>query len=60
MLVRVEFEQVPYQHSRFEDMFRILLLFDRDYTGLGCTVMSTEGRFSCSGCRSRRSCGRRS
>ena len=49
MLVRVAFEQVPYQHSRFEDMFRILLLFDRDYTGLGCTVMSTEGRFSCSG-----------
>jgi hypothetical protein len=40
-LVRLAFEQAPYQHSRYEDMSRILLLFDRDYSGLGCTVMST-------------------
>ncbi|GAA4729819.1 hypothetical protein Prum_067460 [Phytohabitans rumicis] len=40
-LVRVAFEQFPYQHSRYEDMSRILLLFDRDYTGLGCAVTST-------------------
>ncbi|WP_328371697.1 NERD domain-containing protein [Micromonospora zamorensis] len=40
-LVRTAFEQFPYQHSRYEDMSRILLLFDRDYTGLGCRVMSS-------------------
>jgi hypothetical protein len=42
-LVRVAFEQFPYQHSRYEDMSRILLLFDRDYTNLGCKVMSAAG-----------------
>lgn len=41
LMVRYTFEQFPYQHSRFEEMSRILLLFDRDYTGLGCTVLST-------------------
>ncbi|MGW3808481.1 nuclease-related domain-containing protein [Micromonospora sp. NPDC005113] len=40
-LVRTAFEQFPYQHSRYEDMSRILLLFDRDYTGLGCRVLSS-------------------
>jgi hypothetical protein len=42
-LVRTAFEQFPYQHSRFEDMSRILLLFDRQYSGLSCSVMSTDG-----------------
>lgn len=39
-LVRLAYEQFPYQHSRYEDMSRILLLFDRNYTGLGCQVLS--------------------
>jgi hypothetical protein len=42
LIVRVVFEQFPYQHSRYEDMSRILLLFDRDYNGQGCQVLSTS------------------
>lgn len=41
-LVRTAYEQMPYQHSNYEDMARILLLFDRDYTGLGCRVLSLQ------------------
>ena len=39
-VVRTAFEQFPYQHSRYEDMSRVLLLFDRNYAGLGCKVLS--------------------
>lgn len=40
LLVRVAFEQFPYQHSRYEDLTRVMLLFDRDYSALNCRVLS--------------------
>ncbi|MER5608751.1 hypothetical protein AB0F93_20510 [Micromonospora tulbaghiae] len=40
-LVRTAFEQFPYQHSRYDEMSRMLLLFDRDYTGLDCRILSS-------------------
>ena len=40
LMVRTVFEQFPFAHSRFEDLSRILLLFDRDYSSLNCEVLS--------------------
>ena len=40
MVVRTAFEQFPYQHFRYEDLTRVLLLFDRDYSTLNCRVQS--------------------
>ncbi|MGW5557636.1 hypothetical protein ACWER9_10485 [Micromonospora sp. NPDC003944] len=40
LMVRTVFEQFPFAHSRYEDLSRILLLFDRDYSSLNCEVLS--------------------
>ena len=42
LMVRTVFEQFPFAHSRFEDLSRILLLFERDYSSLNCEVLSVS------------------